>query len=613
MFSVLNTQAQFLSSAIKTLDSTNLGYNRAGFTLIFLSDPQSPYRSEVESAFKAFRIPERFDNNGISSSIITRPQGFNLMSGRGLNELLVQNQVHTQLVKKLFNEKDGQFNYEELYRRARYTMNDNAVLRLKMSSQGVESHAKTDAWILPLIANTYLGLLEVKSVKRWKEVYDEEDERNRDRARRDRRYKYEPVRRSRDGYAVEVATAVYRVNLRDTVLYKFWDNYWIDAKTPPAQVAAKKAALDKLELPIVKETATINPSDGSSGIGHSYSDIPSVGMAITKACTGLMEDAVSDIEALRTKTVVYDVWPIRAKLGTKEGVYPDKVFAVYDRVQNAQGVVEPQLQGHVRASVKVTDNRSNSDGTTMPTEFYQISGKRLEQGMVMVEEPTGNLALQMGWVQGARPYLGLRIEGLTRGFFSEKRFWNNSRLYLDLQLSGQSHSGAAKELSVAEAGASNSSGVTKRVNAPTGLTIIGLTLGVSKYFNFFRNVQTGPHLGIRGDLVQFSDNNLNEAMKSVRGDLYGFAGITLDAGWRLQIHVWKGLRVSGGYAFAPNWFRESSFFARKISTSVTENQRNQLGLNDPAVSAVYGAAGTDNPFFVDISNTRWETGIHFEF
>jgi len=288
------------AAVVPALAESNPTYTRAGFTFIYLKDETNKYANVGEQGFRNWRMPAKFDENQIKNRVISFNGGVpSLGNKQKVTELLTQNQVFPQIAGRLFNEKQGLYNYERLYERARYMMNDNAVLRLRQSSQGVEGQARTDKWIMPLIANTYVAMVSLGEVQNWREYYDEIDNANRERARRDRNYVFAPVRRSRKGYKVSVYAAVYQLELKDTVLNDFFDRYWADSNTAPATVKAHLEARSKLTLPMKLVVAQRNPSTVKSFILDRYDECSSPEEAVEMACDGIIEAAVSNNEALK--------------------------------------------------------------------------------------------------------------------------------------------------------------------------------------------------------------------------------------------------------------------------------------------------------------------------
>jgi hypothetical protein len=607
-----NTMQDATQQAVnKVLDqSIKADYTRAGFTLILLTDRSQAYYQDIEAAFKQITIPAKYDNNVIQTNILERTPGFTISPNPdALVGMLTQWKVPQQIVGHLFGEKNGLYGYDKLYERARYGLDDNAVMRLKQSAQGVEGNAKTDAWILPLLANTYIAVVDVRNVRNWNAYYDEIDNRRREIARRQGTV-FVPVKRERNGFDVDASGAVMRLNLRDTTLYAFFDRYWADANTPAAKAKGQIAARSFMKLPM-QQVVYFN-SKSSNGFVKSYDELRSPGDGVRNVVNDVMSNAVSSLTDLRAKQAVYDIKPLRAKLGTKDGLHTDDLYSVYENEQRSDGSTVPAWRGYVRASVGVVDNQSNATGSTIPSEFYQVAGKPLDIGMIMQEEPSAKASVMIGVSNNGITSGLIRFELLARGFGSSNKFWNNSRLYLDASISGKSFDTTFKEL-VAKENTSTTGPLSTLKKSSTGVTILSFGLGGVKYFNFWRNVQAGPYLGLRGDYAMFSNNDLHEAAKADFGEIYGLKGITIDAGVRAGVVLYRGIRLMGSVGIAP-YFTNSAFFGTKkpngLGTTVTGRR---VDFDNIAQITAYNDLGTTNPFYIRYDWARYDLGIHFEF
>jgi hypothetical protein len=86
---------------------------------------------------------------------------------------------------------------------------------------------------------------------------------------------------------------------------------------------------------------------------------------------------------------IYATSPLRARIGTKEGLTVDQRYFVYEQVQTRSGTIRQKRKGTVRVR-KVANNGQNNQLTT---RFYQVSGRKLEQGMNLMQKPDMGLGL----------------------------------------------------------------------------------------------------------------------------------------------------------------------------------------------------------------------------
>jgi len=159
-----------------------------------------------------------------------------------------------------------------------------------------------------------------------------------------------------------------------------------------------------------------------------------------------------DYKPFQVKVSVFASNPIRAKIGLKESLRIDDLYKVTENVQNKNGEVVEKKIGWVRVK-KVTDNRKNADGKTVPSTFYKTVTKKVEKGMKLTQKPETGVVIGFGLSAAENnimtgPYLsaeyithaypGLRA-GLTIGGFSsvnaymayQDDYFKGTNIYLD--------------------------------------------------------------------------------------------------------------------------------------------------------------------------------------
>jgi len=101
-----------------------------------------------------------------------------------------------------------------------------------------------------------------------------------------------------------------------------------------------------------------------------------------------------NINDFKPKAPVFGVNPIASKLGKKEGLAKGQRYAVKENILDATGDVSTKHRGYVRAD-KIIDNSGVSTGTTEPSTFYQIQGKSVDPGMLMIMEDDYGISIRV--------------------------------------------------------------------------------------------------------------------------------------------------------------------------------------------------------------------------
>lgn len=153
--------------------------------------------------------------------------------------------------------------------------------------------------------------------------------------------------------------------------------------------------LDILELCWLDENSTAQQIDAYKKLIPGLTYVKSIKC---KECSGVTaEDAVHkcidevlfklgySVEAYKVVTPIYSLNPISAKIGKKEGLKNSDRYGVYEYVTDKNGNARYKRRGRVRAT-RVNDNREMASGDMGLSSFYQLSGGKIEEGMMLKQE-----------------------------------------------------------------------------------------------------------------------------------------------------------------------------------------------------------------------------------
>lgn len=91
------------------------------------------------------------------------------------------------------------------------------------------------------------------------------------------------------------------------------------------------------------------------------------------------------VDDFKPRAPVFGTDPIASKLGKKEGLTKGQRYAVKENVLGASGEVKTKHRAYVRAN-NIIDNSGVATGATEPSTFYQIQGRSVDPGMLLVWE-----------------------------------------------------------------------------------------------------------------------------------------------------------------------------------------------------------------------------------
>ncbi len=335
-----------------------------------------------------------------------------LLKKRGSNvaELLNVNKIPQQIFYKLFSVND-QFSLDNISRLAKNNMTDAEAIQFSATSVGVKGSAER-AYFYDVLSNNYVCITSVYDVHTQEEEYNRIDKRNLKRERREARdnsikpankYKFRPVVRNKTGYLCQISLQMYKIKLdSDEAIAKFEKAIFEGEKTDADKLNAimnynYPIGATKLSTSVSAKSVDYKETAKRKGYGADYflSNLFKFRDIDKKIDKMLKED-----KTFVTKESVYNTQNgIQAKIGTKEGLETNLRFLVYEQVIDKKGKKKAKKVGAVRVKGKPANNRGIASGHTKPSNFYQIQGKKIHKGMMLVEKNT-NMNIGFGYGNG---------------------------------------------------------------------------------------------------------------------------------------------------------------------------------------------------------------------
>lgn len=274
-------------------------------------------------------------------------------------ELLAQN-VGKQILNYWLQYDGNVFNSSLLAKRTRYSKTDADVLNANVDKVNTLNAADKK-----LIGNSYVVVLS-----------------------------------DNDGKSVD--SYVFKAVLNDTVLTEVWNN-WLDKDAS----AANKSFYDnlKVDLEFVYAVNNTYESKGKKGSEKEIDPVATLNSAL---------DALErKIDKWQVTSTIFEVNPVAAKIGRKEGLRNSDRYRVFKVVEDESGNLEYKKVGFVRAT-KVFDNRTDAMGETDCSKFYKISGKTMKEGMFLKEKKDLKMSVSVSGVLGGYNYAQVDIDYLLK-------------------------------------------------------------------------------------------------------------------------------------------------------------------------------------------------------
>ncbi|MDF1550417.1 MAG: hypothetical protein P1P88_21515 [Bacteroidales bacterium] len=364
---------------------TEVVYRRSSLFTMMITEPSRKYADTIQTTFINSPIPDKFNDhildcriieNGISESIKKRPEK---IAAQELNitNFLNSNDIAKKMVAKWFNRQpDGSFNMGLVAERGSYDASEMDVNLARSSKRGEALLADAGE---ELINNTFLIVNDFDYVSKeevakkvkvglaiLKEVALAVDEANKDENQKDEDNQSALVDAIDvadigltvvgKGYVVRTTSYLYQLDWNDSVAAVLYNEYWLDENSD--DIARKEAFensdIFKLKL-IGHEVAW---ADLQSTIFTQKSEEDLVRIATVRAIDAVIAKLQKKYEVFRTKTPLYSIDPLSAKIGLKESLEKGDKFEVLEQIQDKNGRTKYKRKGIIRVDKdQIWDNR----------------------------------------------------------------------------------------------------------------------------------------------------------------------------------------------------------------------------------------------------------------
>ncbi len=358
-----------LSVGQKIESSNDVIYRRSSLYPFMIVETNRQYSDVIQRVFLSSPVPDKFNNhivneqtirNGIAPELTKRSDKI-ISQSENISNYLAENDVAKKIVAKWFNRKsDGSFDMDLVAHRGSYNATDMDIALAKSSKRGMALLADAGE---ELINNTFIIVNDFDYVNK-EEVAKKVNAGLgllRDVAQlADVDVKTETlesaVKTFGKGYVVRTTSYLYRLVWNDSVAAVFYNDYWMDKNNidNSRKVAFDNSDIFKMEL-IGWEVAW---ADLQSTIYTKKTDQELIAVATVRAIDAVIAKLQRKYEVFRTKTPLYSVDPLAAKIGMKEGLEKGDRFEVLEQVMDKHGRTKYKRRGVIKVDKKhIWDNR----------------------------------------------------------------------------------------------------------------------------------------------------------------------------------------------------------------------------------------------------------------
>jgi hypothetical protein len=404
-------------------------FYRPSLTNLFIQAKSSEARVVVDE-FKKLDLEKRFDNNGVANNTIsvTLPEPPQMPTSQDALELVklmkeyrkalkvyeeqkslaIQKQVKPitkQVIAKWWNrDASGNMSDELILQRGMFSATDKDVIQ-----DGTSEISRRANIGYELIKRSYITVYEITDVKSMDQVYNEMDAAARVAAQKSKT-EFKPVPRTQEGYRASYNAITYKIVWNDSVQSVFFDKFWVDKSTSSSDKSTKVNAFENSDYPLVQVASVSgNASSTQSNDPKTYGGLlgrvrKSMDQLLREMPASIQESTMFKttklVEDFQIKAPIFVTYPTQVKIGSKEGIYIDERFMVYQKVVDPKTKMESKKKiGMVRVK-SIADNDVVANGESKASLFQQQAGKKLNSGnFVQMKEDLG-ISVMIGYGVG---------------------------------------------------------------------------------------------------------------------------------------------------------------------------------------------------------------------
>ncbi len=522
-------------SSQNTSKKVETKYFRPSVTTLFV-EPKTTNEKTIISKFNTLPMVPKFDEHKIEfpmlSGIVTNDYNNSTKMNNYIR--LASNPI---LAKWWNRDAEGNFDAKYVAERGSYTASDaDAVITKGSNTNRIEMLGEK------LINKSYALLYEISELITMEEYYDKVDASNKKKS------DYTPVKRTDEGFMAKYNVYAYKLNFNDSVAAVFYNNYWVDVKNQDKnKVANWKSATFPMKY-ITKVTGSMQitqPKDPKSSSYTAKNKKKTSAELLEELPEKWQADALFElgkkIEDFHLKVTVFKTYPVTAKLGTKEDIYTDQRFYVYELEVDKKGNQKANRMGVVRAK-KIVDNKKTATGYSKPSTFQQVNGKRLYEGMFMESKDDYGIILNIGSNSSTNKSVG----GFNIGAdIRLSRFTKTPGLHLGIDVSFNS----MKNINPGKVETTTHE-LTSDESKWSGSTMaLAVNLGKEMYFTDKGNVYLKPSIGIgltSYTFDKYDDDDLSTIISGFDKKDYDWSALyfplSIGLGWNIAPSIsleWK--------------------------------------------------------------------------
>ncbi len=436
-------------------DAVPESYLRNSLTVFYIDNIGTDHWSKAREKVKEIVFSDKYDNHNMESIFFRPPATLEAQNSQqhtsAFRNELIRSDIAKQIIAKWYNRNaNGMMDMQLVHQRGRFAATDADFIVAASTQRG---DAALEDMGNRLVNKSFILLLDVRNIVSMEQTDNDELK----------------------GWTADVRGHLYKVDFNEEIRRDFYET-WIYEDDSPEEKNRKREAYNRLEIPLeyITSVNTGISSTQTRRFGKKSEDQLLVDL-MQKSMDEVLYNLERDVEDFKVVTPLYGRRPLRAKIGLKEGLLTDHRFYVYEHVYNRKNnAVEPVMRGVIRADKRsrIHDNRHEAFGDMGTSRFYQVAGRRLNEGYTLVQRNDLGFELLLagtfGEISGGYGRLDLRTGRFTgiRAFF----------IYAEGGIDAQEY--------------------TLMSGTSENFTFIRFGAGLAKGLQFTRNIELRPYVGL---------------------------------------------------------------------------------------------------------------------
>ena len=378
----------------------DLKYRRSSIYSLMINDHGELHNNAIVNAFGNFELSDKYNNHNVGPYLVEVSPGTETV--QNIDEFLKEEQIAKKMVAKWFNRSvKGGFNVERVAEAGQYNATELDVAFAEKTKRGT---ALLEDAGEELIKNTFLIVNDYQYISKKEALAKASQTASYAKlgasfipgagAVVDATDNIETVAGAgsliANGYVVRTTSYLYQLNWDEGIANTFYAKHWTTDNSLDQDKVDAFLKSDLFSLKLIGSQSAF--ADLMATSFSSKSDDEIIADATIKATDAAYAKLQKNYEEFKTKTPLYSVDPLAAKIGLKEGLTKKSKFEVLEQIIDENGKTTYKRRKVIKVDKNhIWDNRynavedPNNENAKFESTYFKGSSNGLYPGMLIRE------------------------------------------------------------------------------------------------------------------------------------------------------------------------------------------------------------------------------------